>query len=194
MTLVFLYNFARFGNFFESGYSFQIVPDDASRAREYGIFSLVHVPGNLYYFLLATPLLFSRDGISHVLKFPYFFANPWGMSIFLTSPYIVYLFLLKYKTKITRLLLLTSLVISIPIFLFFGIGHIQFGYRYSLDFLPLLFLILMIGIKENLGKLCFGLKLTFLITALSNLFLFLTLYFWLNGSFKNMRLIIDAVF
>src|SRR3989304_853027 len=55
LVLLFIYNYTRFGNIFEQGYSYQILRGGVLKAREYGLFSLIHVPGNLYYFLLATP-------------------------------------------------------------------------------------------------------------------------------------------
>ena len=141
---------------------------------EYGLFSPSHIPGNLYYFLLAGPDIVYQDGISRVLKFPYIASNPWGMSIFIISPYLVYLFFLKYKDRLSKILWLNSLVIAIPILLFYGIGFRQFGYRYSLDFLPLLFLILMIGVKKKYREMPEGFKTTILVTAFTNLYLYLS--------------------
>ena len=66
------------------------------KAREYGLFNLKHIPGNLYHFFLATPLPVFADSLSHVLKFPYLKADPWGMGIFITSPIFIYLFPLSY--------------------------------------------------------------------------------------------------
>ena len=143
VILLFSYNFIRFGNIFEQGYSMQTVPDHAVKAREYGIISSVHIPGNLFYFLLAMPLPVFKDNLSHVLKFPYIEMNHWGMSIFVTSPIFLYLFNLSYKDKLSRLLIITTIIIAVPIFLYYGIGYRQFGYRYSLDFLPLLFTVLI---------------------------------------------------
>ncbi|OGM26872.1 hypothetical protein A3D00_03220 [Candidatus Woesebacteria bacterium RIFCSPHIGHO2_02_FULL_38_9] len=173
LILLFIYNYQRFGNIFEQGYKFQILVEPLVKAREYGIVSISHLSGNLYYFFISGPLLVFRDGISHVLKYPFIIANPWGMSIFVTSPYFVYLFFLKYKDKISRLLLITIVVISIPIFLYYGLGFSQFGYRYSLDFLPFLFYMLIRNYRLVNRKLSFGFKIFILLSGFFDLYLFL---------------------
>ncbi|MFA4937540.1 MAG: hypothetical protein WC575_04650 [Patescibacteria group bacterium] len=174
--LLLLYNYSRFYNIFEFGYSYQILVIDAvAKAREYGIFSLVHLPGNLFYLLLSPPTPFFKDGLSHVLQFPYFKGNNWGMSIFFTSPILIYLFKFKYKDIISIALLITTLIISLPILLYYGIGYWQFGYRYSLDFLPLLFFLFIYKYNNQYGNLTKGIKILILSSALINIYLFASL-------------------
>jgi len=172
--LAFLYNQLRFRNIFELGYNFQLIKGSALKAREYGIFNLIHLPGNLYYFLLSSPTPVFKDGLSHVLTYPYIKANPWGVSIFFTSPYFLYLFLLKYKNRLLKLMWVTALIIALPILLYYGVGYRQFGYRYSLDFLPLLFLILLIGYRRKYRILSKAFKIVILVVAHTNLYLFIT--------------------
>ena len=38
--------------------------------------------------------------------------------------------------RFTKLLLIGILAVALPVFLYYGIGWRQLGYRYSLDFLP----------------------------------------------------------
>jgi hypothetical protein len=172
------YNYVRFGSFLEQGYSMQIIPPLQSSMRNYGLFSLVHLPGNLYYFLLSTPLPVFRDNISHVLKFPYIQANPWGMSIFVTSPYFVYLFFLKYKDKLSKILIATSILIAIPLFLYYGVGYRQFGYRYSLDFLPLLFVLFIKNLRKKHKRIPLAMKYVIVVSSIVNLYLIATLYYF----------------
>jgi hypothetical protein len=169
-----IYNLARFGSFLEQGYSYQLSQGGALIARGYGLFNLIHLPGNLYYFLIAAPTPVLKDGISRVLRFPYLKFDPWGMGIFYTSPYFLYLFFLKYKDQISKIFLFTVLVVSMPIFLYYGIGVFQFGYRYSLDFLPYLFLILIKNYREQKGNLSFGFKALIITSTLFNLYLLAT--------------------
>ena len=169
-----LYNFARFGNFFEQGYSYQLTQGGALVARSYGLFSPIHIPGNLYYFLVASPLPVLKDGVSRVLAFPYLTFDPWGMGIFYTSPYFIYLFFLKYKDRLSKILIFTSVVVALPIFLYYGIGIFQYGYRYSLDFLPYLFLLLIKNYREQKGTLSFGFKATIVGSSLFNLYMLAT--------------------
>lgn len=169
-----LYNHARFGNWLEQGYSLQILDGAAARARSYGVMSLVHVPGNLFYFLFAGPLPVTFDNVSQVLKFPYLRANPWGMSLFITSPYFLYLFSLKYDDLISKQLLFSIAVVASCIFTYYGIGNVQFGYRYSLDFLPFLFFLLIRNYRNERPELSPGFKKVILLTALTNFYLVLT--------------------
>jgi hypothetical protein len=171
-----LYNDARFGNWMEPGYSLASLFGAGARAREsYGLVSLAHVPGNLFYFLFAGPLPITFDDGSQVLKFPYVKANLWGMSIFLTSPYFLYLFRIKYKDLISKLLLISSAVVAMPIFLFYGIGY-GFGYRYSLDFLPFLFFLLIRNYRNDHPQLSPGFKKMILVTAVTNCYFVLTIF------------------
>ena len=169
-----LYNHARFGNWLEQGYSLQILDGAAARARSYGVMSLVHVPGNLFYFLFAGPLPVTFDNVSQVLKFPYLRANPWGMSLFITSPYFLYLFSLKYDDLVSKQLLFSIAVVASCIFTYYGIGNVQFGYRYSLDFLPFLFFLLIRNYRNERPELSPGFKKVILLTALTNFYLVLT--------------------
>ena len=174
LVCLFVYNFNRFENIFETGYSMQIVPEHAIRARSYGIFSPSHVPGNLYYLFVASALPVFRDGTSSVLQFPFLRANDWGMSIFVTSPMFLSLFLLDYGDRCSKLILTTVVIISTPILFYYGVGWKQFGFRYSLDFLPLLFFLLMRNYHQKYKKLSSRFKILILLTSLSNFYLFLT--------------------
>lgn len=176
-----LYNEARFGNPFEQGYALQNVPPYSKRALAYGILSPIHVPGNLYYLLLAPPAPVLRDGVSRVLAFPWVAANPWGMSILVTSPCLLYLVGLRFDDRTSRLVLVTCAVIAAPILLYYGIGYRQFGYRYALDFLPFLYFLLMRNRQQQRGDLSAGFRRLVVISALVNLYLFAGHYmrpFW----------------
>ncbi|MBI4526067.1 MAG: hypothetical protein HY695_19895 [Deltaproteobacteria bacterium] len=164
------YNFVRFGNFLETGYSFQLVAQETAELRKRGILSLAHVPMNFYWAILGLPIF--NFGSSN--QIPPVLANPWGMSIFLTSPYLVLLFWQRYPKLQDKFLLLTSGVVAFAAFLFFGVGYRQFGYRFSLDFLPLLFLLLMTAYKQTHQQLSFPLKILLVVSAVVNLYLWST--------------------
>jgi hypothetical protein len=174
------YNGMRFGNIFEQGYALAPLIPSLSKARAYGLFSLVHVPGNLYYALLASPLPVLKDGTSQVLKFPFITANQWGMSIFITSPYLIYLFFLKHKDKISILLLITTAAIAMPIFCYYGIGYRQFGYRYALDFMPFLFLLFTKNYFAEKQVLSVNLKAIIILSSFLNLYLLVSSIFYNN--------------
>lgn len=153
------YDYARFGNWLEQGYSFQTLAyAGPSATHAYGLFSLVHLPANLYYLLLAAPLPVFKSLPAHVLTFPYVVPNLWGMSIFITSPYLLALFFFRYHDTRSKLLLLTSATVALPILLYYGIGVEQFGYRYALDFLPWLLWLLMREYRQVRPNLSYGFR------------------------------------
>jgi hypothetical protein len=178
LMLLLLYNHARFGDAFDQGYAKQIVPPHYEAARAQGMFSLRHLPCNLYYLLLASPVAVRHDNISMMLTAPFVVANPWGMSIFLTSTCFLYLFGLRYPDATSRLLWLAVFVIALPILLYFGVGFRQFGYRYALDFAPFLYYLLLRNHRLQRGKLTPGFKAVLVISAIWNLYLFGAYFIW----------------
>jgi hypothetical protein len=175
------YNHARFHDAFDQGYAEQIIPSDAAAGRALGIVSLQHLPGNLYTLLLAAPIPVRRDNASLVLAFPYVVANPWGMSFWVTSPLFLYLLGLRHRDDTSLLLLLSSFVIAVPILLYYGIGFRQYGYRYSLDFLPFLYYLLLRSYRQQRGDLTAGFKAVVLLSAVWNLYLFIGHFVWRVG-------------
>jgi hypothetical protein len=175
------YNHFRFHDAFDQGYAEQIIPSHAAASRALGIVSLQHLPGNLYTLLLGTPNVVRRDETSIVLTFPYVAANPWGMSLWVTSPLFVYLLGLRHGDDTSLLLLLTSFVIAVPILLYYGIGFRQFGFRYSLDFLPFLYYLLLRNYRQQRGDLTASFKAVVLLSAMWNLYLFSGLFVWQVG-------------
>jgi hypothetical protein len=180
-ALLMAYNHARFDNVFDQGYSEQIIPPHAAAARALGIVSPVHLPANLYGLLLGAPHPVARDNVSPVLAFPYVVANPWGMSIGITSPIFLYLLGLRYRDATSLLVLLTCCVIALPILLYYGIGWRQFGYRYSLDFLPFLYYLLLCNYRQQRGDLSAGFQAVLVLSASWNLYLFLGYFLWSPG-------------
>jgi len=178
LALLLIYNYVRFGNAFDQGYAEQLISTHVTIARNIGLFSLSHLPGNLYYFLLSGPSPVLLDKESLVLTFPFVVANTRGMSIFVTSPCMLYMFALKYRDTSSRLLLLTSALIALPILLYYGVGYIQFGYRYSLDFLPFLYYLLIRNYHSQKGDLTSAFKAVILVSALCNLYLFAGCFVW----------------
>jgi hypothetical protein len=179
LMLLLLYNYARFNNAFDQGYKEQLVASWAAVTRDQGILSLRHLPYNLYYMLFALPVPISHDNTSIVLRFPFIAANPWGMSIFVTSPCVLYLFGLRQRDATSRLLLLTVSVIAVPILLYWASGYRQFGYRYSLDFLPFLYYLLLRNYRMRQGNLTIGFKVILLVSAFWNLYLFSGHFIWM---------------
>lgn len=171
------YNFARFGSVWQTGYTLPSVIDDPdefgpfTKARQEGFFSLAHIPGNLYYAFLATPQPIFKEAGSPVLRPPYITTDGWGLSIFVTSPYLLYLLFKRRAWRKTWVHLVTIIAIAVPIFLFYGIGFWQFGYRYALDFFPFLFMLFALTVQSHEKRLPGSLQVIIIGSIIFNFYL-----------------------
>ena len=68
--------------------------------------------------------------------FPFFQPDGLGMSIFFTSPGLLYAVRAPWRTSRTWWLAGAALIVLIPTLLYYGGGWLQFGYRYALDSIP----------------------------------------------------------
>lgn len=149
------YNERRFHAFLETGYAYNISKEELpiGANREYGEISIMHVPANLYSFLIMSPLpLKEKDSQGFVLEFPYMRADAWGVAIWFTSPLFLYLIFHFKKGKYSLSAGLAALILAIPVLTWYSVGFAQFGYRYALDFLPFLFLLLIPCLDVKLSK------------------------------------------
>ncbi len=153
VSLIFLgaYNYRRFRSPFDTGYTRNVsVLDKDYTNNHLGWFSPIHIPANLYTILLRGPEPVLRGGIEMVLQFPYVKANGMGMAIWYTSPLFIYLLLARKKAYTTSAII-GVVALAIPSLIYMGIGASQYGYRYGLDFMPMLFLILITAFREKLS-------------------------------------------
>ena len=171
-----LYNFIRFHNPFNGGYEFQLIGQESAEARSMGIFSIKHLPTNLYSLLFRAPIPVLKDSTSWSLKFPYIQNNIYGMSIFLNSPYLLFIFTNKWSKfdRRSRNLVVTILIIALIVLCYYGIGAQEFGYRYALDFLPEAFLLFMIMYRKSHEKITLGMKSLIIGSAILNFYLLLS--------------------
>lgn len=138
LLFFYAYNYARFGSVWETGYGHAIVGSPVlEQALSYGLFSPVHIPKNLYILLLSMPQPVPNIN-APVLQFPYIQPSPWGMGILVTTP--LFLYALRASGRDPRVVSawLAVFAIGLPLMTYYGIGWIQFGYRYALDFYPFL--------------------------------------------------------
>jgi hypothetical protein len=102
------------------------------------------------------------------------------MSLFLTCPYLLRLFWLRYKGWEAWSAMLTVLGIGFPILLYYGIGWRQFGYRYALDFLPWLHFLLLRNWGGN-KEMSAGGKGLILLSTCGNMFLIADIVLCMSG-------------
>jgi hypothetical protein len=128
IAFFFWYNAARFGSPLESGYGLALLPAWLEAQRQHGLFSTHHVPMNLYYLFGKVPKIIDQ--------FPYFQPDGLGMSIFITSPGLLYAVRAPWRTSRVWWLAGAALLVLIPTLLYYGGGWLQYGYRYALDSIP----------------------------------------------------------
>jgi hypothetical protein len=166
IVLLGVYNYLRFGNPLENGYSLATLSFAAlTQARAQGIFSLVHVPKNLFMLLLQGPVPYPNAD-APVLQPPYVQPSTWGMGLFFTSPALVYIFKARIKGSLVQACWLAVVFIMIPIVTYYGIGWVQFGYRYALDFMPFLILLAALALPKPMTALP---RVLILVSVLVNL-------------------------
>lgn len=128
LAFFFWYNAARFGSPFESGYGLALLPDWLEQQRKLGLFSTAHLRMNIDYLFLKVP--------QRIAEFPYFQPDGLGMSIFITSPGLLYAVRARWRESRTWWLAGAALLVLIPTLLYYGGGWLQYGYRYALDSIP----------------------------------------------------------
>lgn len=154
LSLYGLYNQRRFHSFFETGirYSISLKTFPLNSNLSYGMFSPVHIPANLYSLFIMAPEPLLKNNTGFTLKFPFLKVSPWGLAIWYTSPLFLVLFYKFKKNKYTKSLVITIISLLLPLLMFYSIGFSQYGYRYTLDFLPFLFLLLLFSLNGKLTK------------------------------------------
>ena len=145
----FYYNYSRFGGPLETGYGHAFVGSPVLvDALKLGLFSLAHIPKNLYALLLAVPQAYPSLS-APALAFPYIYPSPWGMGIFFTTPAFVYIFAAKWHERLVRPAWLAVGLVLAPLITYYGVGWFQFGYRYALDLYPFLFVLTALGMARR---------------------------------------------
>jgi hypothetical protein len=148
IAFFFLYNQLRFDDPLESGYALATLPPWLEEVRQKGLFSLAHVPMNLDYLFLHLPQLpwpfSSEGGAADFLEWPFFKPDGLGMSVFLTTPGLLFAVRADWRRPLPWLLLGAAILVLIPTLLYYGGGWLQYGYRYFLDSVP--FVIALCGL------------------------------------------------
>jgi hypothetical protein len=119
------------------------LPGFLEHQREQGLFSLVHVPMNLDYLLIHMPF--------PIRDFPYLRPDGLGLSVFLTSPGLLFAIRADRRDRRVWWLWGAAGLVLVPTLLYYGGGWLQYGYRYFLDSVP--FVIALCGLAAvRLGR------------------------------------------
>jgi hypothetical protein len=140
MILLLSYNYFRFGNISESGYNLADVGGYVAPARNFGLFGFEHFPKNFYYYFLASFEPIIDPGGTMV--FPFIKSNPWGLSLFLTSPAFFFLLRNRLQGAEEKVLAATAMICLLLLMTYYHTGWMQFGTRYVFDLLPVLWVLI----------------------------------------------------
>jgi hypothetical protein len=177
-----VHNYARFGRFMEFGHSY-ITTMQADNIQRFGLLNYEYLPRNLSAALCLLPKL-----LPHA---PYVQISYHGLALWFTTPALFYVLWPEREALTSRVqnLGLALGVCIVPIalagLLYQNDGYIQFGYRFSLDFmLPLMLILAMFRPRGVTTK---GFQVLVLWGILVNLFGAITFgrmwqFYW-NGFF-----------
>ncbi|MBI5489469.1 MAG: hypothetical protein HY905_19200 [Deltaproteobacteria bacterium] len=143
--LLFWYNWVRFGNPFVFGHEF-LQAGKLDRIVQWGLFNYHFLPLNLTAALTVLPKL-SRN-------YPYITFSLHGMSIFLSMPFLIYLAAPRYPEGDRpsylwhRALWAAALAVAIPGFFYQNTGWEQYGFRFAMDWIAFLFVLLAMSRRK----------------------------------------------
>jgi hypothetical protein len=132
-------NQVRFGGFGEFGHSHLYANRVNAQIRQYGLFHYAFLERNLHDAFTRLP-----EVRFHPLRIGF---NGEGMSLFVTTPLLLYLLWPKEKPRLHRALWITVALVAIPGFFYQNSGYYQFGFRFSLDYTPYLIVLLVLGAR-----------------------------------------------
>ena len=129
----FWHNAARFDDAFEPGYRYLSIVW-AKRIAKWGLFDYHYLARNLGVVLSSLPWFPAQGGPVQV--------SGHGLALWVTTPMYLWLFLAKRWSALSRALLVSAVLVALPTLFYQNTGWVQFGYRFSNDYAPFLFMLL----------------------------------------------------
>ena len=138
------YNYLRFENPLDFGYLTENVGEDMMRdLQKYGQFNLHYVPHNLWAMWLAS----FKWNAKHWVIMP----DVDGMSLLLTTPALVYLVKARKRSLLVAGAWIALGLLFIPLVTYYNTGTWQFGYRFSLDLMTPILVLLAVAAGQRVG-------------------------------------------
>ncbi|MEK7616690.1 MAG: hypothetical protein AAB414_01410 [Patescibacteria group bacterium] len=142
--LIGTYNWARFGNILEGGYSKQLLEGAVAENRAVGLWSFAHFPANLYSMFLKMPESISVP--------PFLKVDGSGLSLLITSSIFIWIIFSDWKNSKVKFAAITCLFIIFFLAGSFTNGSWQYGSRYAIDYYPFLFIMLLYSFKKEVSS------------------------------------------
>jgi hypothetical protein len=124
---------ARFGDPFEVGYRYLSV-SWAKRIAKWGLFDYHYLARNLGVVLSSLPWFPAEGGALQI--------NAHGLALWLTTPMYLWLVVARRWSPLSQHVLLAAALVAVPTLFYQNTGWVQFGYRFSNDYAPFLFVLL----------------------------------------------------
>lgn len=138
------YNAARFGDPLDFGYLTENVAQKLKPDLDrYGQFDLHYLSKNLWAMWLALPVWNESEGTLT--------PDPEGMSLFITTPALLYLLSARRRSPLVLGAWVAFILLLIPLALYYNTGWWQFGYRFSLDFMVPIMVLLAVGAGQRVS-------------------------------------------
>ncbi|MBX3272995.1 MAG: hypothetical protein KF729_22220 [Sandaracinaceae bacterium] len=150
-------NDARFGDPFEFGHTYLMIRW-RPRIEKWGLFNYHYFAKNLSVYLAGLPWLSSTE--------PYVMISRHGLALWFTSPALLPLLWPKKVSPLMAGLFASTALVAIWDLAYQNSGWVQFGYRFALDYMPMLIVLLALS-----GRRFRGLFVTALVLSIAvNLF------------------------
>ena len=136
----FIYNYLRFGVFWDKGYF--LIPNILEEPwyRE-GIFHPAYIPRHLAVIFTALP--------KFINQVPFILPSWSGLAIWITTPAFIFAFKAPFKDRFIQVSWLAIALVSLVIFSHGTTGFAQFGYRFAVDFYPLLIFLTVRAVSQR---------------------------------------------
>lgn len=130
-------NDARWGHPFEFGHRYLIIAWHARIAR-WGLVNYHYLSKNLAIFCASLPWLTANE--------PHLIVSRHGLALWFTTPALLLLFFPKKRVDARMVgLYLPAALVCLSDLMYQNSGWVQFGYRFSLDYMIVLFVLLALG-------------------------------------------------
>jgi len=131
-----IYNAIRFGSPTEFGHTYLEVRQ-AAQIEQWGLMSYHYLSRNLAVAFTLLPELPGRA--------PWLQIGGHGLALWVTTPLVLYVLWPHERPEIHRALWLTIACVAVPVLLYQNSGWVQFGYRFSLDYMVFVIMLLAVG-------------------------------------------------
>jgi hypothetical protein len=136
LTVLLVHNYLRFEQFTEFGHKYLNIGWQ-DRIQRWGLFNYHFLSRNLTCALLLLPRIFAQ--------YPFVKVSDHGMSMLVTTPALGYVVSPAERSPLARGLWLSILATALPPLLYQNSGFQQFGYRFLLDYIVFLVMLLAVG-------------------------------------------------